>query len=441
VSYVAVLLLAVLLALAGRALPLHRWTLRWMAGTVLFHLLLTVYDVLGIRWNRATILLPLILLATWGLRRKAETARLPSGFGGYGWGDGAALFALAAFALFAPTLWTMTPDFVYHWGIKGERFFLAGGVDYAWLAKPGNWVIHPDYPNLLPELFGSSALLAGRFEAPAQMLWSALFFGLLLAPARDALRHTSRPLAQMGMAAVGFTLAGFGLGHRMAGAADWMPALALMAALPALLRPPDREGDLEVGIAAAFAAASKMEGMPLAAFLAGVQLLRRILEERRIDIRGALCLGLPTALVSIPWALRTFGRGLYQHYNTGAFDLGRAPVVFRSLAYATAGENWHGLPAVLLALPLLLLLGRTRPAAAVAVLQLLFYLWIYFSAAVDTEYQVISSFPRLAMHLIPAVIVAGAVALGSWRSGLGRLRHGVVPDRSLGRGREGIDQG
>jgi hypothetical protein len=88
-------------------------------------------------------------------------------------------------------------------------------------------------------------------------------------------------------------------------------------------------------------------------------------------------------------------------------------VVFRTLIEATAGENWHGLPAVLLVLPLLLLLRHTRPVAAVAGLQLLFYLWIYFSASVETGYQVISSFPRLALHLIPAVIVSGAVALGS----------------------------
>ncbi|HEX3130300.1 MAG TPA: hypothetical protein VH394_23390, partial [Thermoanaerobaculia bacterium] len=368
-SWLAVLFFAALLALAGRMLPLRTWTLRWMAGALLLHLLLTAYDVVGLRWNRWTLLVPLLLLAALGLRRKMETERLPSDLG---LGDGAALFALAAFTLFAPTLWTMTPDFVYHWGIKGEHFFLAGRVDYEWLAKPWNWVIHPDYPNLLPELFAGSAMFAGRFAAPAQMLWSALVLALILVAARRALGGTPRPMTQMGIAAVAFTLAGFGLGHRAAGGADGMPALAFLAALPALLRPADREGDVEVGIAAAFAAASKMEGMPLAAFLAGIQLLRRR------DLRSALWLGLPTALVSIPWAIRTFGvfgPGLYQKYNTGAVEPGRAAVIFRSLRDATFGENWHGLPVVLLAVPLLLLVRRTRAVAAVALLQLLFYLW------------------------------------------------------------------
>lgn len=400
---IAVLILAILLALAGRALPLRSWPLRWMAGAVLFHLLLTAYDFLGAPWTRLSVLLPLLALVVLGLRAKRERSSLPSN---WGWGDGAALFALTAFGLLAPTLWVTTPDFIYHWGIKGNRFFLTHGIDYAWLAREWNWVLHPDYPNLLPELFAGSALLAGRFDAPAQMLWSVLCFGLLLAAGREVLRTAPPWQAQAGLAAVALPLAAFGLGHRMAGAADWMPALALVAAMPALLRPADREGDVEVGIAAAFAAASKIEGMPLAAFLAGAQLVRK-----RPDLKGILWLGLPTAAVSIPWAVRTFGHGLYQEFNTGRFDPGRAPVILDGLVKATVGESWYGLPAVLLILPALLALRRTRAVAAVAGLQLLFYLWIYFSATLDTGFQVISSFPRLAMHLVPAVILAG---VGAW---------------------------
>lgn len=414
------ILLAVLLTLAGRALPVSRWTVRFMAGAVMFHLLLTAYDFAGIRWGRVAVVLPLVALAGLGKRtpRAAPRARM-------GWGEGAALFPLAVFAAFAPTLWITIPDFIFHWGIKGERFFLARGVDYEWLAKGWNWVIHPDYPNLLPELFAGTALLEGRFEASHQMLWSVLFFAMVLASGREALRQTDlpekapRPFAPLGLAITAFALAGFGIVHRMAGAADWMPALALAAALPALLRPADREGDWEVGIAAAFAAASKMEGMPLAAFLAGVQLLRR--REPR-EVGAALRLGLPLAAVVGTWAIRTFRHGLYQKFNSGTFDLGRAPEVLRGLAESVGWkESWHGLILVLLAAPLLLLPRRTRAAGAVISLQLLFYLWTYMSSAVDTEYQVLASFPRLAMHVFPALVVAGTVALGEREAPLPRV--------------------
>lgn len=399
------ILLAVLLALTGRALPVSRWTVRFLAGAVMFHLLLTGYDFAGVPWGSVAVMLPLVALAGLGTRaaRTTRTART------FGWGEGAAGFALAAFAAFASTLWIATPDFIYHWGIKGERFFLARAVDYAWLAKGWNWVIHPDYPNLLPELFAGSALLAGRFEASSQMLWSVLFFAMILASGREVFRQeeTPRGFAQPGLAIVGFALAGFGIVHRMAGAADWMPALALAAALPALLRPADRAGDWEVGLAAAFAAASKIEGMPLAVFLAGAQLLRRR------ELGAALRLGLPTAVVAGTWAIRTFRHGLYQKFNSGTFDPGRAPEVLRGLIEVAGWkESWHGFVLVLLAAPLLLLPRRTRTAGAVISLQLLFYLWTYCSSAVDAEFQVISSFPRLAMHLLPAVVVAGTVALG-----------------------------
>ncbi|MEA2564357.1 MAG: hypothetical protein QOH06_5861 [Acidobacteriota bacterium] len=406
--------LAILLALAGRALPVSRWTARFMAGAVMFHLLLTAYDFFGVRWGRTAVVLPLVVLA--GLGRRA--ARTPRPIRTPDWGDGPALFAFSAFAAFAPTLWIATPDFIFHWGLKGERFFLARGVDYAWLAKGWNWVIHPDYPNLLPELFAGTAILEGRFEASHQMLWSVLFFALILVSARETL-DTPRPFAPAGLAIAAFALAGFGIVHRMAGAADWMPALALAAALPALLRPADREGDWEVGIAAAFAAASKIEGMPLAAFLAGVQLLRR---GKPREIGVALRLGLPMAAVAGTWAIQTFRHGLYQKFNSGTFALGRAPEVLRGLAEVAGWkESWHGLTLVLLAAPLLLLPRRTRAAGAVISLQLVFYLWTYLSSAVDTEYQVIASFPRLAMHLFPAVVVAGAVALGEREAPLPRV--------------------
>ena len=390
---------------------LHRWTIRILAGIVAFHLLVTAYDFLGLRWNRLSLGIPLLLLGVVAFRkrRRAESPPFEPG-----WGDGAALFALAAFGLFAVTLWTATPDWIYHWGIKAHRFYVFRGVDYEWLAKDWNWVTHPDYPNLMPELFAGTALLAGSFQAGPLMLWTVVFFAMMLGSGREALRQSGLPRSsvQMGMAALGFTLGGFGIAHLMGGAADWMPALSFVAALPALLRPPDREGDLEVGIAAAFAAGAKIEGMPLAAMLVGVQVLRRIVAERRIDIPAALRAGVPTALVAIPWMIRTRHHGLYQTFNTGEADPDLWQKIWDGLVRTAGWEgSWGGMTVLLLGLPLLFLPRRTRAVAAVATLQLVTYIWLYFSAPMDTLFLVLSSFPRLAMHLIPAVMMAGVVAL------------------------------
>lgn len=400
----------------GDTLP-HRQVVYAMAGALVFHLLLTVLDTLGIPWH-PLLLAGLFLLLTALAHRfrppPADPARLPSDLG---WGDGFALFALLVFTLTALTLWTMTPDFVYHWGLKGTRFFLHRGIDWVWLAHPWNWAVHPDYPNLLPGLYAASALLAGRFEPHAQMLWSSLFFLAMLASAREALRSGwivgDRWIGQATLAAVGLLTAMFGMGHLMAGAADWMIAGAFLAALPALLRPPDRAGDWQIGLAAGFAAAAKIEGMPFALILAGTQLLRRLLAERNVrdSLRAALRLGLPATAVGIPWLLQVSHYRLFLGSNSGAFDLARADVILPALAEALADPPWHGLSLLVFLGPALLLVPRTRPVAVVATLQLLFYLYVYFTAPVETRYYVLTSFSRLVFHLIPALVVAGGVAL------------------------------
>jgi hypothetical protein len=396
----------------------HRAVVYGMTGALVFHLLLTGLDAVGIPWHPLLLaaLLVALLVGAAGLAhrfrpRPADSSRLPSDLG---WGDGLALFALLVLTCTALTLWIMTPDFVYHWGFKGHRFFLHRGVDYVWLARPWNWPLHPDYPNLLPELFAASALLAGGFEPHAQMLWTALFFLLMLASAREGLRATGdRWTGQAALAILGLTAALFGMGHLMAGAADWMIAGAFLAAVPALLRPPDRAGDWQIGIAAGFAAASKIEGAPFAAILAGTQLVRRALAERRLDWRAALRLGLPAAAVGVPWLLRVFRHRLFLDTNSGPFDGTQAKVIFPALVEALADPAWHGLSLLVLLGPALLLVRRTRPVAAVATLQLLFYLYVYFTAPVEPRYYVLTSFSRLVFHLVPALVVAGAVAVAA----------------------------
>jgi hypothetical protein len=434
---------------------LYRLVVYCLAGWVGLHLLLTVLDLAGIPWS-----LPAIAAATaifFLLARRARPApgdRAPRPPGlGPGWGDGVALAALLVFTLCALSLWIATPDFIYHWGLKGHRFYLSRGVDYGYLSRSWNWVVHPDYPNLLPELFAATALAAGRFDEPAMMLWSAFAFALLLAAAREALRRaaTSRFTAQAALAGLALLLAAYGIGGLSAGGADWLIALALAAAMPPLLSPADRRGAAQIGVIAAFAAASKMEGVTLAVILIAIYAARlwaaRAAQEpargphgapepppgleetpepapepheaparprrpwRAIDPRGIAALVLPAAAVVLPWLAEVRRHHLFVQYNAGPLAPERIPLVLATTAATLHAPPWHGFAYALVLLPLLALDRRLRAIAAVVCVQLAFYLYVYLSVRLEPKMLILASFPRLVLHLLPAVLTGAAIAL------------------------------
>jgi hypothetical protein len=439
-AFFVLLGMAGLLTLAGGGLlrlcglphrgPAHRLVFSFLAGLLAWHLLLQALTLVGIPWKRSLLAVAVVVL-TWlcrraarnrqGMRPRSSISPAPAG-----WGDGAAAFSVLAFALLAPTLWITTPDFVYHWGMKGEHAFLTRGIDYAWLAEPWNWSLHPDYPHLLPLLYGSTARLAGRFDAAALQLWSALFLGGIVLAARAALREAGvgHGAVQGGVALVGLAAGAYSVGYLFAGGADGMIALALAAALPALLDPDASAGDLEIGIAAGFAAASKIEGLPLAAFLIGVHLLRRLrggllaggnLHELREGLRRAgrtmLATCGPVLAVALPWLLQVQRYHLFQAGNSGPFDWRRGRIILPAMLDAVRAPELHSLPWAVVLLPLLWLARRTRPAAAVVSAQLGFYLWAYFASVLEPRFYVLSNFARLLFQLLPAVLVGVVVAL------------------------------
>jgi hypothetical protein len=403
---------------------LYRATVYVLGGAVVLHILLTLLDFARIPWHPLLLVLlglALYVLAGRFLPRGPELPGLPSGLG---WGDGTALAVLAVFTSIALTGWITFNDFVFHWGIKGERFYAVRGTDYAYLARGWNWVLHPDYPNLLPEIYAVTALLTGRFEMPAMMLQAGAFFALLLAAAREGLRQggADRFTRQTGLALIALAIGAFGIGYMTAGGADWLLALALTAAVPPLLRPPDRVGDFQIGVIAAFAAAAKMEGVPLAAFLVLVQWARHIIGERRGErrpafreaVRAALRTGLPAAAVVLPWLGRTIHHHLFLPFNSGPFTLSRAPGILAAVLETLRTEAWHGFLWAMFLPPLLLLHRRTRPFAIVATLQLLFYFYVYFTSASADQVRVfvLSNFARLGFQVIPAILVTALVAWG-----------------------------
>jgi len=400
------------------------------AGLVAFHLLLLGYDLAGVDWRRRTLaaglaaLAAAAALAAWRVRRAARAdvpPELEPPADPPGWADGVALLCLGVFAAAASSLRATIPDFVYHWGLKAKRYHLAGGIDWAWLADPLALTEHPDYPSLVPGLYAATAHLRGYFDERALLAWSVVFFALCVLAARRALAAGAggRAVRRAGLALVAAALATFGVGYEMAGSADWLLALAVLAALPALLAPghaaepaaggDPAAGDLEVGLAAALAAGAKIEGVALAALLVAARLARPggpAGGPWRGRLRRLPRLALPPALVVGPWLAGNLRHGLFQPDNTGSWDAARIEVVARAVVEALGTAEWYGLPWLLLALPALLAVRRTRAAGAVVALQLAFYLGVYLTAPVDTRLYVLSSFPRLLFQLLPGLLVA-----------------------------------
>lgn len=415
-------------ASARIAAALEAAALAFVAGLVALFVLLLALDATGIPWRRRTLVpgvallaLAAVAIAWWRRRAAPASAFLPTPAAPLGWGDGAALAAVAAFAWGCWHRATAIPDFVYHWGAKGRRYQQAGGIDYDFLADPLRLTDHPDYPNLLPSLYAATAHLRGFFDERAMLLFSPLFLAVLLLSARTALaRGTASPaLRKGGLAAVAFAAASFAIAYRMAGGGDLVLTMALVAALPALLPAAETTrrrvdgDDLRLGLAAALAAAVKIEGVPLALLLVALRGGLRDEGGRRFAPRRWLRLALPVAAVTLPWVAANLTHGLFQANNTGSWDAERLGVVARAALEVMATPEWHGLPWLLAALPALLVVPRLRPAAALLLAQGGFYLFVYLTSPVDTRFYVLSSLPRLLFHLLAPALVLYAVALAA----------------------------
>jgi hypothetical protein len=332
------------------------------------------------------------------------------------WADAAAAIAVAAFAVSAFALRSSFTDFVYHWGLKGHRFFLTHGIDEAFLARPENGYLHPDYPNLLPELFAAAALLAGRFDPRALMLFSPIL------PARAARRGARASATARALPACApDDLRRRGLRarrvlHRLPAGRERRPALR------ARRRARRRRAAAPVGRAARSSSASPPPSQRRSRSRdcrsqrlrsAPSSYARRVARAQLLLRDPATWIGLlaPTLLVAVPWAFQVRALGLFQGTNTGSLDLGRVSEILAPLWRQAWIEEWLGLPLLLAALPLVALTRATRWLGLLLLAQLAFYLFAYLSAPFDPNFYVLSTFPRLALHLLPATVVGLALAL------------------------------
>lgn len=399
------------------ALP--RRTLWTLAAVLMGFVLLALLHGLGVAWSPGVVAATavVVVVTTLVTARRHPANPQPDPTADRIWDRLESLGAggvLAIFAVATQLGWNVMSDYVFHWGMKGRRFAAAKGLDFEFLSLPWQAHLHPDYPNLLPTLYSAGFTLTGRTDWAVVAPWSILFFALFLAAGRALARHavTDPATRVLGLGALWAACLAFAVQPMVAGGGDLPLAVAVLLACHALLLPttsPSR--DLQVGCIAAFAAACKLEGMPLAASLVGLyglKILSTTDGEPGARIRHT-CLSVlraavfPAVVIGL-WLAPVLTHGLFLDSNTAGLDLGHLPTVIRELTLQLVHPVWHGMPLVLLGLPVLCLKkGPWRFPALLPAIQATFYVYVYLAGPVDTELWIQTSASRLFLHLVPAV--------------------------------------
>src|SRR5439155_26451929 len=255
-----------------------RLAIAFAGGVVIVATLLYLYSFAHVPWTRTTLALPLIAIGCFGVR--AAFWR-PAHTGPYTWVPIAVFTLLTIYGV--ATARETCGDLMFFWGPKGQHFHYAGKIDAAFLGYNHYYLMHSDYPPLVPLLYAWGSLVAHRFS-----WWGALFLVpiLLLATA-----FALRGLARNGWYAALLTAIlayGFAIGM-VGGAAD--PVLLFFEVIAIAALTFDFEG--LAAIASAAVAFTKVEPVIFVAIAAFAYLVtrRRLTKSILIPLPAAILFG------------------------------------------------------------------------------------------------------------------------------------------------------
>jgi hypothetical protein len=325
------------------------------------------------------------------------------------------LLGVALYVLRALTEPMWSNDFVAIWGLKGKAIYLSAGMPETPPGFPG--FSHPEYPLGLPFLYAGVAFLTRGWDDHAMALLFPLFQIATLCVAAGWLRRRGASTAVALLAAA--TLASFEPLYSafLTGLAE-VPlafgALLFGTALADAFDPAEAGALRRLAVAAAILAATKNEGLFLAA--AGCALGLALGGRRRWKIAAA---ALPTAL--LVHLLHRIWRG---HLPLRDFDFGlfSIPRLFDSLG-AAALEFWPWWWAIVALVVVLIALGTRRRDAdamlALAACAAAAYLLLPAFAVRGPEWMIQTTLTRIAAALAP--LLAAGIGLGYARAADGRV--------------------
>ena len=368
-------------------------------GIVIGTSLMYLQSLLGARWSgwllasTALVFSIAALLPAGKLRGRLTKPSLPLRDAS---AAGIAVFvALSAYG--ALTARMTNADLLYFWGPKAAHFLEARGIDVQFLAFPHYFLMHADYPPLLPLLYVWNSILTGGFTMEGAVLLTPIF---LLAAAL-VLRGYSRSnhFALLLAAVLCYAL---DVSH-VGGGADALLVLFEVLALSATVWRRGPIDDAVVAIALAGAVFTKVEGAAFAAVLLGATfLVRRSWKPLMTSIPAAILIG--------SWILFSRRHGLLDAY--GGDDTGFHPQNLGLIAKVAGAQISYSalyLPWIASIAPLAF--SRSLRAAAIPLLAAvgcIAYTLYFYLHAPDPVWWIEASVERVLLTSLAAFVVASA---------------------------------
>lgn len=379
-----------------------RIAIAFAAGMVVGGVVMFAYSVAGIPWKRWTLAIPLIVFAVvsvWGRRPVARRGLSGIASNGQRAAESRHLTEYGLLALFVSltiygvaTARETTPDLLFFWGPKAQRFWMYEKIDVDFLKFPHYYLMHPDYPPLQPLVNAFGSLAAHRFSWWGALYTTPLFVLAAVLAFRGFSHHRWFTVLLAAILAYGIALA------RSAGGADPLLYLFEVIALSALTFSDDTT---IASIALTGAVLTKVEGAVFAAvvLIAFVITRRKILPALRIAAAPAFFLGAWILFVRRHGLLDAYGGrdpslhlaqlGMVVRRTLGAFVL---PWI-ASIAPLAFGRNWKRA-----ALPLLVAAGS------------LAYTIFFYLHEANAAFWIKTSAHRVLLTTVIALVVAGAAA-------------------------------
>jgi hypothetical protein len=382
-----------------------RIAVAFAGGAVFVSLLMYVYSIAGVRWTRVSIAVPLLAISLLLRPNRGEKRRTQDA----GHRTAAALIIIIIIVTIygIATARETCGDLLYFWGPKAEAFHLAGRIDVAFLGWEHHYLMHPDYPPLLPLLYAWSSIVAHRFSWWGALLTMPLLLLLIAFTLRGFARKTlgDDRAALAAMLTTALLAHGFAVGM-VAGAADPMLVFFETLAIVALAFDDSRDAHIVAAIALAGAVFTKVEGASFAVIVVVAYAVsrRRFRPLSTIVIPPLVLLGSWLLFIRHHHLVDQYGRagGQLHLENLGAVIGGVArqvkyealylPWIAVAAPFAIA-RNWRRA-----ALPLLAAAGTTASA-----------IFFYLHQA-DPSWWIASSAERVFLTPLMCLAVAGASA-------------------------------